>query len=191
MELQHTLRCVVRGLPHLVTGGVPPERAGEDRLAFRRLGLEPSRGLSLTSDDFADGGPIPRLHAADGAGSPPPLRWSGVPASTGSLALVAEDPDAPTPNPFVHWIVHRIPPEADSVAAALSRGALQGRNSMLRSGWAPCAPPKRDEPHRYVFQLFALDGDLPVPTRPGRSALVAALRSRVIACATLVGTYRR
>jgi Raf kinase inhibitor-like YbhB/YbcL family protein len=191
MELQHTLRCVIRGLPHLVTGGVPPERAGEERLAYRRLGLDPSRGLSLTSDEFGDGGQIPRSHAVDGEGTPPPLRWSGVPASTGSLALVVEDPDAPTPKPFVHWIVHRIAPEADSISAALSRGAREGRNSMLRGGWTPCAPPKGDEPHRYVFQLFALDGDLPVPLRPGRSALVAALRSRVLACATLVGTYRR
>jgi Raf kinase inhibitor-like YbhB/YbcL family protein len=191
MELQHTLRCVIRGLPHLVTGGVPPERAGEERLAYRRLALEPSRGLSLVSDAFAEGGQIPRTYATDGESTPPPLRWSGVPASTGSLALVVEDPDAPTPNPFVHWIVHGIPPEAESIATALARDAREGRNSMLRIGWAAVAPPKRDEPHRYVFQLFALDGDLPVPTHPGRSALVAALRSRVLACATLVGTYRR
>jgi Raf kinase inhibitor-like YbhB/YbcL family protein len=191
MELQHTLRSVIRGLPHLVTGGVPAERAGASRLAFRRLGLEPSQGVSLRSDDFADGGQIPRIHAADGDGVPPPLRWSGIPATTGSLALLVEDPDAPTPNPFVHWIVHRIPPEAGSIDVALARGALEGRNSMLRAGWAPCAPPKGDEPHRYIFQLFALDGDLPVARRPGRSALLAALRSRVIACALLVGTYRR
>jgi Raf kinase inhibitor-like YbhB/YbcL family protein len=191
MELQHTLRCVLRGLPHLVTGGVPPERAGEERLAFRRLGVTPSHGLSLASDGFADGGAIPRVHTADGDGTPPPLRWSGVPASTGSLALVVEDPDAPTPNPFVHWIVHGIAPESESIATALGRGAREGRNSMLRTGWTPCAPPKGDEPHRYFFQLFALDGELPVPTHPGRSALVAALRSRVLACATLVGTHRR
>ena len=66
---------------------------------------------------------------------PPPLRWEAPPSGTRSLALVVEDPDAPTPNPFVHWIVTNIPPMAGTLAQALSRGAKQGRNSMLRTGF--------------------------------------------------------
>jgi Raf kinase inhibitor-like YbhB/YbcL family protein len=189
MDLQHAMRSIIRGVPRIALGGVPVERAGEERLAWRRLQLQPGR-IQLFSD-FADGEPIPFAHSADGGAFAPPLSWAGVPKEARSLALLVEDPDAPTPNPFVHWIVYGITPSADSVGAALFQGGHAGRNSMMRTHWAGCAPPKGDLAHRYVFQLFALDGDLPVPTHPGRSALVAALRSRVLACATLVGTYRR
>ena len=102
-----------------------------------------------------------------------------------------EDPDAPTPNPFVHWIVYGIPPAADSAGAALARGAHAGRNSMMRASWAGCAPPRGDRAHRYVFQLFAVDGPLQLRTHAGRSAVVAALRHRVIGLGLLTGTYRR
>jgi Raf kinase inhibitor-like YbhB/YbcL family protein len=183
MDLQHTVRCLVRGVPHIVFGGVPAERAGDQRLAVRKLGLAPTGRPALYSDSFADGSAIPREHTAEGQGLPPP-------PGTRSLALVVEDPDAPTPNPFVHWIVTNIPPLAGTLAQALSRGAKQGRNSMLRTGWTPCAPPKGDETHRYFFQLFALTRELRSGIS-GRAALLSAIAGRVIASGSLVGTYRR
>ena len=190
MDLQHTVRCLVRGVPHIVFGGVPAERAGDQRLAVRKLGLAPTGRPALYSDSFADGSPIPREHSAEGEGLPPPLRWEAPPSGTRSLALVVEDPDAPTPNPFVHWIVTNIPPLAGTLVHALSGGAKQGRNSMLRTGWAPCAPPKGDETHRYFFQLFALTRELRSGIS-GRAALLSAIAGRVIASGSLVGTYRR
>jgi len=93
-ETQHVLRSLFRGMPRLLTGGVPRERAGEERLAFRRLGVEPSGELRLTSDAFANGEPIPIRYTADGGSAEPPLRWSGAPRGALSLALVVEDPQA-------------------------------------------------------------------------------------------------
>jgi Raf kinase inhibitor-like YbhB/YbcL family protein len=190
MDLQHTVRCLVRGVPHIFLGGVPAERAGDDRLAVRKLGLNPTGRPALYSDAFADGVPIPRVHTADGEGTPPPLRWDAPPSGTRSLALLVEDPDAPTPNPFVHWIVANIPPVAATLEQALAKGAREGRNSMLRSGWAPCAPPRGDETHRYCFQLFALAREMRAGVS-GRAALLAGIRGRVLGTAVLVGTYRR
>jgi Raf kinase inhibitor-like YbhB/YbcL family protein len=190
-EIQHVVRSVVRGLPHLLVGGVPPERAGEQRLSFRRLGVEPSGELRLTSDAFANGEPIPVRYTADGGSAEPPLRWSGVPQGALSLALVVEDPDAPTPRPRVHWLVYAIPPSATSIDAARAGGAREGRNSMFRTGWLGCAPPKGDFAHRYFFQLFAADRNLDLPPGIGRSALLHTLRGHVLSCATLIATYRR
>jgi Raf kinase inhibitor-like YbhB/YbcL family protein len=189
MDLQHTMRSIIRGVPRIALGGVPAERAGEERLAYRRLQLQPSR-IQLFSD-FTDGEPIPFAHSADGGAFAPPLSWTGTPKEARSLALLVEDPDAPTPNPFVHWIVYGIPPGADSAGAALAQGAHAGRNSMMRPQWAGCAPPKGDSPHRYVFQLFAVDRPLQLGTHAGRSAVVEALRHRVIGLGLLTGTYRR
>src|SRR4051794_17794056 len=84
-------------------------RAGVAGLVSRRLaqGLAPT--LRVTSDDVSSGEPLPVFATADGEGRPPSLRWSGVPAGTQSIVVVAEDPDAPFPLPFVHWLVYDLP----------------------------------------------------------------------------------
>ena len=189
MDLQHAMRSLIRGMPRIAFGGVPAERAGDGRLALNRLGARQS-GIRLASD-FADGAPIPFEHSADGPAIAPPLSFSGVPREARSLALIVEDPDAPTPNPFVHWLVYGISPRCGSLEDALATGAQVGRNSMLRTGWAGCAPPKGDRAHRYFFQLFALWREPRLHGIVGRSALLEAIEARIVGCGLLVGTYQR
>jgi Raf kinase inhibitor-like YbhB/YbcL family protein len=190
-QTQHVLRSLLRGMPHLLLGGVPKERAGEERLAYRRLRLEPSGDIRLTSEAFGYGEPIPTRYTADGRSDEPPQRWSGVPDKAQSLALVVEDPDAPTPQPVVHWLLYGIPAEATSTDQAHALGAKVGRNSLLKPAWAGCAPPKGDRAHRYFFQLFVLDRHLELPPRVGRSTLLFAMGGHLLGCAILIGTYRR
>ena len=179
-------------MPHILTGGVPDERAGDGRLAYRKLGLTPATsGFELRSPAFGDGSPIPRVYTADGGEVRPPLLWEAVPAAATELLLIAEDPDAPTPDPFVHWVVHDIPPRARRIDEALASGSHEGRTTMIRSRWLGCAPPKGDLPHRYFFQLFAADRPLRLGTHAGRNLALTALRGHVLGCAVLIGTYRR
>jgi Raf kinase inhibitor-like YbhB/YbcL family protein len=189
MELSHTLRAL-GSMPHIFLGGVPQERAGEERLAWRRLHLQPD-GFRLFCDSFSEDEAIPRQHAADGGNLRPLLRWAGIPPGTKSLALLVEDPDSPTVNPFVHWLVYNIPLDADDIADAIGEGARQGLNSMFGSTWTGCAPPKGDTPHRYVFQLFALDRPLDLGENAGRSAFLKAMKGHVLGCAVTMGTYQR
>jgi Raf kinase inhibitor-like YbhB/YbcL family protein len=190
-QTQHVLRSFLRGLPRLIVGGVPKERAGEGRLAYRRLGVEPSGEMRVTSPAFGHGEPIPTRYTADGRSDEPPLAFAGVPAQAQSLALVIEDPDAPTPQPFVHWLLYGIPAGATSIDEAHALGAKAGKNSMLKTAWAGCAPPKGDVAHRYFFQLFALDRHLELPPRVGRSTLLFAMGGHLLGCAILIGTYKR
>ena len=190
-QTQHVLRSLLRGMPYLVIGGVPKERAGEERLAYRRLCIEPSGDLRLTSGAFGHGEPIPTRYTADGGSDEPPLRWSGVPAKAQSLALIVEDPDAPTPQPFVHWLLYGIPADATSTDQAHALGAKAGKSSLLKAAWAGCAPPKGDLAHRYFFQLFVLDRHLELPPRVGRSTLLFAMGGHLLGCAILIGTYKR
>jgi Raf kinase inhibitor-like YbhB/YbcL family protein len=189
MDLQHTMRSLIRGVPRIVVGGVPAERAGDERLAWRRLRarIGPLRVFS----NFADGESIPFPHSAAGGSFAPPVMFMDVPPEARELALIVEDPDAPTPNPFVHWLVHGIPPQSHSVGAALAGGAHQDRNSLFRLGFTGCAPPKRDHAHRYVFQLFALDLRLPPKDGLGRKELLAQMTGHVICAGLLMGTFRR
>ena len=112
----------------------------------------------------------------------PPLQWLGAPTNAGSLALIVEDADAPTPQPLVHAIVVDL--VVGDGSGALAEGALSsedgeasglrlGRNSFLQAGWLPPDPPPGHGVHRYAFQLFAL-----APVRPSTAHPVATRCSR-------------
>ena len=93
-------------------------------------------------------------HTCDGLNVAPPLAWSGVPTATKEIAILVEDPDAPG-GTFVHWTVYRISPRTKKASGPPS-GSQEGTNSFGRGGWSGPCPPKGDDPHRYVFTIYAL-----------------------------------
>lgn len=175
-------------------------RAGMEKLAVARLVTDngvPS--LELSSPAFADGARMPERFTADGDGVSPPLTWGMPPAGTARLALLVEDADAPAPQPLVHAVVWGIPADAGRLAegAVIGDGAGTperdvGRNSYFREGWLPPDPPTGHGPHRYSFQLFALDAGAGDPGEtPGRSAVLEAMAGHVLAAGVMIGTYSR
>ena len=151
--------------------------------------------LTLSSPAFGHHGEIPKVHTCDGADTPPPLEWRGVPDRARSLALIVDDPDAPDPKApkqtYVHGVLYDISPATSALGpdARLPAGAREGVNDWKRAGYGgPCPPIGR---HRYFFKLYALDaklGDLATPTK---DALEKAMRGHVLEQAELVGTYER
>lgn len=161
----------------------------------------PPMAIELTSTAFAEGKPIPKKYTADGQDVSPPLAWSGVPEGTRELALVCDDPDAPTPQPWVHWLIYKIPPHTKGLPEDVAiderlqnpAGALQGKLSW-RSGQTvgyrgPAPPPGKV--HRYHFRLYALDKPLELEPGAEKSALLDAMAGHVLAEGLLVGTYQR
>lgn len=167
-----------------------PLHAGERKLAAQRLGLDNPISLVVRSDSFANENPLPLSATAEGPGAPPHLEWLGVPAAARSIAVVVEDPDAPFPRPFVHWLVYGLDPSVSALDGAHVAGH-EGKNSMMGIGFSPVAPPAGHGPHRYHFQVFALDREIDLEPGAGRSALLAEMRGHVIAWGELVGTYER
>lgn len=199
MDIGHAVKCIATGMPALLTGGKPGCRAGDERLAWFKPELAATRELLVRSDAFENASDIPSKYSADEQAISPPLSWSTVPEGTKSLALVVEDPDAPTPNPFVHWLLYNIPTDLRGLpedvrhedVAAAARGAMQGKNSTLKVGWTGMAPPQGDTPHHYHFQLFALDRMLDLAPGAGRTALFEAMAGHVIGRGELIGMYKR
>lgn len=122
-------------------------RAGHEKLVAANPDIQPgANGIDLGTPAFPAGGRLPIRSAADGKGLSPPLAWSDVPEETESIALIVEDPDAPTSHPLVHAIVWKMPPHerhlAEGAIAANGAGGEDrdvGRNSFLREGSARSA----------------------------------------------------
>lgn len=155
--------------------------------------------MQLQSDAFAPNQPIPKTYTGDGEDVSPPLRWSGLPEGTKGLAMIVDDPDAPTAEPFVHWVIYAIPAPAPGLPEGVPKqstlttpaGALQGRNSFSKIGYGGPAPPRGHGTHHYHFHLHALDEPLNVQAGLDANALRAAMSGHVLDETDLVGTYER
>jgi Raf kinase inhibitor-like YbhB/YbcL family protein len=169
-------------------------RPGHGRLAVARLGGEgllDRDGFKLTSAAFEDGEELdPSFTAGEEDAVAPPLEWSAPPAGTMELALVVEDPDAPTPEPFCHWLVWGLAPQRGKLLEGEAPPRV-GKNSFGNSEWLLPDPPAGDDPHDYVFQLFALDTPLALMPGATRGDLLEAMNGHVIAAAVLTATYQR
>ena len=145
--------------------------------------------LRVSSPAFSDGGNIPRKYTCDGQNVAPPLEWSGVPTQSKSVAVICEDPDAPS-GTFTHWVRYNIPASTQALAERESAGA-EGVNSLGKMGFGGPCPPQKDHAHHYHFHVYALDVDS--LGRPGLSKEDAlnAMQGHVVAEGELVGTYAR
>ena len=174
-------------------------RPGLGALATSRLDL-PRNGLTITSPAFEDGGTIPDRYTQDGEALFPPLEWHGAPEGTKSLALIVEDADAPFPRPLVHAVLHSIPPSLSGIqegglgmkqTRVSPLGFQVGRNSVSRPGWMAPSPVPGHGPHRYAFQLFAVDVVPSFASPPGRGHLLRALKGNLLAASRVIGIYQR
>jgi Raf kinase inhibitor-like YbhB/YbcL family protein len=151
--------------------------------------------IRVTSTAFTNGAAIPAKYTCVGKNISPPLRWSAPPEGTRSIALLCDDPDAPAGD-WVHWVLFDLPPATSHLEEGvppkdvLPDGGRQGTNDFGRVGYGgPCPPPGK--PHRYCFQVFALDTVLGLDRKATKKDLLKAMEGHVLAEGSLVGTFRR
>lgn len=167
-------------------------------LAIARAGMAQGAAMQVVSRDFGEGTAMPDRLSAYHEDVSPELAWSPV-AGARSYVIVMEDPDARRDPPIVHWVAYNIPadttrlPEGLPVQERLTlpEGMLQGPGTRGLPGYAGPRPPAGDAPHRYVFQVFALDTMLSLPPGASRDEVLAAAQGHVIGHGTLTGRYQR
>ena len=158
--------------------------------------------LTIQSTAFRHGDSIPAEYTGDGADVSPPLNWSHVPAGARELALICDDPDAPTPQPWVHWVIYQVSPDATGLPEGVPPAtrvdkpvsALQGRNSWSSggtTGYRGPAPPPGHGTHHYRFRLYALDAPLGLNPGIDKTVLLTAMQGHILAEGELIGTYQR
>lgn len=158
--------------------------------------------MTIQSSAFANGQKIPAKYTGEGQDVSPPLAWSGAPSQTQEFALICDDPDAPTPEPWVHWLIYNLPPETNHFPEHLPRDARidspvaagQGCNSWpdgKNLGYLGPMPPRGHGVHHYHFKLYALDKRLGLPAGITKQQLLEAMSKHILATAEIVGTYER
>ena len=154
--------------------------------------------LWISVPGFANETDIPTEYTCqniDQIGISPEVDWGNLPSGTKSLALIADDPDAPL-GTFTHWVVYNIPsaveglPQGMPVKEHIVGIGTQGVNGFGQNGYGgPCPPFKMK--HRYYFRLYALD--LPTSLNDGLDAdgLRKQIESHVLGQVEWMGTYRQ
>jgi hypothetical protein len=145
--------------------------------------------LEVTSPAFEPGGRIPKKYTCDGENVSPPLKWSGVPTETKSLALIVDDPDAPI-GTFVHWVLYDLPPDLDSLPEGVRGMGTEGINDFRKTGYGGPCPPRGSE-HRYFFKVYALDTTTGLKAGVSKRDLENAMRGHILAQGQLIGIYGR
>jgi Raf kinase inhibitor-like YbhB/YbcL family protein len=142
--------------------------------------------MELSSPVFKDGQPIPRKYSCKGENISPVLKVTGVPPGAKSLALIVDDPDAPS-GTFVHWVAYNIPSSAAEIVEGSNPGE-RGVNSARVEGYmGPCPP---SGTHRYFFKIYALDIFLRIDRGPAdKPAVEKAMQGHILGSAQLVGTF--
>lgn len=157
--------------------------------------MRASSTMTFTSPSFEPGELIPQKFTCDGDDVSPELSWGATPEGTDSFVLIVDDPDAPG-KVFTHWVLFNLPAqvtgleEGISAVELLKKGASQGKNDFGLLGYGgPCPPPGK--PHRYRFHLYALNTMLDMPSGVSKSAVLSAIKGKILGEAEITGLYGR
>ncbi|HEX9816284.1 MAG TPA: YbhB/YbcL family Raf kinase inhibitor-like protein [Candidatus Thermoplasmatota archaeon] len=145
----------------------------------------PDGPFGISSSVFSHMGDIPRRHTCDDANVSPPLTFANVPANASTLALIMEDPDAPS-GTINHWTFWNLPTTKTGLPEAVNIANEGGREGNNYGG--PCPP---DGEHRYFFYAYAVDSELALAAGAGVPEMRQALEGHVVEEAEMYGLYCR
>lgn len=142
--------------------------------------------LDVSSTAFGHEEMIPSKYSCEGLNINPPLDIKNIPNETKCLALIVDDPDAPS-GTWVHWVVWNIP-----VTHHLKENDVHGAEGIndfrQKNYGGPCPP---GGTHRYFFKVYALDALLDLPTFAKKADLERAMSNHIIGFGELTGLYKR
>lgn len=190
---------MLQNLPRSIGRTLSGLRSGQENVTYFSRGVaRMPESIGVRSPAFAAGAAIPVDCTADGQGRSPPLAWSGVPAATAALCLLIEDADAPSPSPLVYGTVCDLSPGDGALAEGEPKSPSYagtphraGKTSFMKPEYLPPDPPPGHGPHRYYFQIFALDRRPEFSGTPGPSEAVRWIAHHGVAKGLLIGTYAR
>jgi Raf kinase inhibitor-like YbhB/YbcL family protein len=151
----------------------------------------PSKGgenmMKLESQSFTNNSSLPKEYTCDGENIAPALSIKNPPIGAKSLALIMDDPDAPSKT-WVHWVIWNIDPSTSTIEEN-TKFAHSGINDFNNSGYGGPCPPSGT--HRYFFKLYALDTLLELPLSTRKKDLLEAMKGHIVESTELIGLYTK
>lgn len=142
--------------------------------------------LLVESPAFKHNDNIPVEYTCDGRNVNPPLIIRNIPPATKTLAIIVDDPDAPS-GTWVHWVVWNIIPSGH--IAENSQPGEEGMNDFRKTRYmGPCPP---GGTHRYFFRVYALDIRLSISPASNKYELEEAMNAHILAQGEITGLYSR
>ena len=144
--------------------------------------------MKITSPAFNNNAIIPDKYTCKGENISPLLEFSYIPKNAKFLALIMDDPDAPS-GTFTHWLIWNIPSKITEIEEGERIIYPQGINDFGRQYYkGPCPP---SGVHRYFFTLYALNKELALEAGASKDELLKAMRENIIEKAELIGKYSK
>ncbi len=143
--------------------------------------------LKLYSPEFKNHSFIPQSRTCWDKDTQIPLKWSGIPKGTKSLALLLIDQDVPR-NQSYHWAVFNISPRTSHLYTSWYE---KHRNYIANNSWghhnykAPCSTD--NVTHHYLFRLYALNIKLPISANQNAAKMQIKMQHHILAIAELAG----
>ena len=146
--------------------------------------------IKVTSAAFAAGGPIAAKYTCDGAGTSPPLQWTGVPRGTSEVFMLALDLSGSSSD-AIQWSVAGISPSVTSIPeGGLPVGAVAGVNSAGKVGWGGICGTK-GQLHHVGFLFYALNRKLGLKSGFDPAEVRGGLKGATLATGLTLATYQR
>jgi Raf kinase inhibitor-like YbhB/YbcL family protein len=143
--------------------------------------------IAVRSPAFAAGAAIPVRFSCRGSNTPIPLTWTGIPAGAASVALIMDDPDAPS-GTFTHWVVFNLPATSRGITnGRLPAGAAQAQNGRGQAAYTGPCPPSGT--HHYRFTIYAEPERLPLRAGAPLPAALAAITANPLSAGRLTGLF--
>ena len=149
--------------------------------------------LMMQSDAFNDGGIIPAKYTFRGGNVQPGFKFLNPEDGTVSYAIILHDIDVNLrggTDDILHWVAWNIPASAGGIPeGSLPEGSVVGANMMRQNAYMGPGAPPGPKFHHYVFELYALNTNLDLPSSASRQEFMEALQGKVIAKAAYVGRF--
>jgi Raf kinase inhibitor-like YbhB/YbcL family protein len=159
--------------------------------AQQRPALAP---LLIESSAFQDGGIVPDKYTFRGGNVQPDFKFSNAPDTTQSYAIIFHDLDVAiggTTDDVLHWAVWNIPGTTKQIAEGkLPEGSVTGKNITGQNTYMGPGAPPGPRYHHYVFEVYALNAKLDLPSTAGRAELLEAMKGKTVAKAAYVGRFK-
>ena len=169
------------------TGGSGPPAGTPAGQATTAAPPSTAATITVRSLAFAAGATIPARFSCRGSNTPVPLTWTGIPAGAASVALIMDDPDAPS-GTFTHWVVFNLPATSRGITNGhLPAGAAQAQNGRGQAAYTGPCPPSGT--HHYRFTVYAEPERLPLRAGAPLPAALAAITANPLSAGRLTGLF--